>query len=46
MIHLTKHKDEYLRPLSETCDIIPSLLCQSNPDEWGNEPLIPGQPLN
>lgn len=43
---IKSNREEYRAPLAEWCEALPCMLCQSDPDDWGNEPLIPGQPLN
>ncbi|MBO4455638.1 MAG: hypothetical protein J5759_04255 [Bacteroidales bacterium] len=48
MTYLSHQKEEYRIPLVELCDAQPDILCQSptDPDDWGNEGLTPGDSWN
>ena len=44
MINQVKHKEDYKAPLAVICDALPDILCQSDPENWGNEGLGQGEP--
>ena len=44
MTTIIDSREEYRAPLAAPCEAFPDMLCQSDPDNWGNEGLGQGDP--